>query len=878
MKVFALLSLGALAVSAAVRVPVAFEPNRGQWGAGPEFLAHAAGYTVSLRGGAAEFLFRGARVSARLAGARAARPSTEQPLPFTSTYLVGPSSRWRRDIPAFGAVRYAGIYPGIDVRYYGAAGSVEYDFEVAAGADPGRIRLDIAGARRVSLDEGGDLLIETTAGTLRQRRPVAYQETGGARRDVAVRYVLSGNRVSLRLGEWDRRRALVIDPALTWAGYTGTAQNTMYDDAQSVAVDATGNVYVAGTTLSGAGDDDIFVVKMDPNGNVLNRVSIGGEANDDGYGVAVDSTGAVYVVGSSDSVYWQISTTYASLGTDAFYAKIDPTFSNFVYAGFYGGGSTDVAFSCKVDAAGNLYFGGQTASTNLPLTRGAPQMTQAGGWDGFIVKMDPSGSLLFGTYLGGSGDDYVYSVAADATGNIFAAGHTGSTNLAATSAALQQSAQGGVDAFVAKYAAAGSLSWLTYLGGSGDDEATSIAVDASGAVVVVGGTASTNFPTAAPYQPASAGGARDMFVSRISPDGSKLLWSTYLGGSGDDLANSVGLDAAGNVYIAGSTASTNFPNSSAWQTSNKGGTDGTVSELSADGSQLVFSSYLGGAATDYVNSLALNCTAGLVVAGSSQSTNFPSTLGSAPALSYSQGAAIGFVAKVAAGTASPTIATGGIVNAATSSASPVSPGSLVSIYGTSLAGAIGGAASTPLPNSLNGVSVTVNGATVPLLYVSPGQINFQLPFETAPGTASATVTSGCGPSVAVSFPVAAAAPYLLLGAGGDALVQNQDYSFNSPSNPAPKGSIVTVYLIGIGPLDKPVATGAATPVDYFNATLPSHALIGGFDTNIKFLGMTPNFVGLTQANLEVPNLSPGKYPVVITVNGVDSNAATMYVK
>ena len=139
------------------------------------------------------------------------------------------------------------------------------------------------------------------------------------------------------------------------------------------------------------------------------------------------------------------------------------------------------------------------------------------------------------------------------------------------------------------------------------------------------------------------------------------------------------------------------------------------------------------------------------------------------------------------------------------------------------------------------------------------------------------MNSGCGASQPVTFPVASAAPYLLLG-GNDALVQNQDSTFNSEANPAPKGSIVTVYLIGIGPLDKQVATGAATPSDLFSARLPFKALIGGFDTSVKFLGMTPGFVGLAQANLEIPNLSPGKYPIVITVNGIDSNAATMYVK
>lgn len=877
MRLLAVILLAGLPGFARVPIPIAFEPNRGQAGSGAEFIAHAGGYTVTLKGGSAQFITRGSRVSASVQGGRPSRPEAEQPLPGLSNYLVGRRSQWRHDIPMFGRVRYPNIYRGIDLVYYGTGGALEYDWVIAPGADPRQIRLDFQGARGIRIDADGDLVIETPSGNLRQRRPAIYQEVGGVRHPVAGRYLLRGSTVGFQLGGYDRSRALVIDPALTWAGFTGTASTTAFDDAQSVAVDPAGNIYVAGITVTNAGDDDTFIVKLDPNGALVKRVTMGGEGDDDGYSITVDSTGAVYVVGQSGSVQWQISFQYSGQGYDAFYAKVDPTFTNFVYAGFFGGEGGDLAFSCALDASNNLYFAGATSSARFPVTRGA-QVALAGGIDGFVAKLDATGAQLFTTYLGGAGDDYAYSLATDGAGNVYVTGQTASANIAVTAGAFQQNTGGGLDAFVAKYSSAGSLAWLTYLGGSGDDEANGIAVDGSGSPVVTGGTTSTNFPTAAAYQPASAGGARDIFVTRLSSDGSKLAWSTYLGGSGDELGNAVALDNAGNVYIGGTTNSTNFPSNFGWQGTNRGGADGTVTELSADGSALLFSSYIGGTSADYVNSLAVNCTAGLIVAGSTQSANFPGTLGSAPNLNYAAGAAIGYVAKVAAGTSSSTIATGGIVNAATSSPSPVAPGSLVSIYGTTLAGSIGSAASTPLPTNLNGVTVTVNGATVPLVYVSPGQINFQLPYETATGTASATVNGGCGASAPVTFPVASAAPYLLLGAGGDAVVLHLDNTLNSASNPAPKGSIVTVYLIGIGPLDKPIATGAATPRDYFNASLPNKALIGGFDTSVKFLGMTPDFVGLAQANLEIPNLSPGKYPVIVTVNGIDSNAASIYVK
>jgi uncharacterized protein (TIGR03437 family) len=862
------------------KLPVAFEPNRGQAAAPVEYLAAARGYTLSLRSGNAELVGHGSRISASLTGGLKSRAEAEAPLPGVVHYLLGPDpSAWHTGIPTYARVRYRQVYRGIDVLYYGQDGRLEYDFVVAPGADPRQIRIAWRGARGLHLDSAGDLVLETAAGAIRQQHPAIYQDVAGLRREVKGGYVLRGNTVRFQVAQYDRGLPLIIDPAITWAAYSGA---TVLDEARAVTSDASGNVYITGSALATRGDTDCFVVKLDPTGKQVWRVLVGAQdGDDDGYAIGLDGSGNVYVAGATASDLFptvNATQTLSGQGTDGFIAKLDPTGSNYVYSNYLGGSSDEIVFSLAVDANSNLYVGGATLSVDFPVTRTGAQRVNGGGIGGFIGQFDSTGKLIYCSYLGGGGDDFVLGIGLDGAGNMYVTGSTASTDFPATASAFQPKIGGGTDAYVAKLAPGGAITWATYVGGTGDDEANGIAVDAAGAAYITGGTASTNFPTASPYQGANAGGARDIFVSKLSPDGAKLAYSTYLGGTGDELGNGIAVDRGGNAYIGGTSNSTNFPSISAFQGALKGGADGVVAELSAAGDTLVFSSFLGGTGNDFVESVAVNCVSGLVVAGTSGSNNFPATVGTA-VLNYAAGDTTGFVAQVAAGAASTTVAAGGVVNAATSSSAPVSPGSLISIYGTLLGSGVAGASSTPLATSLGGATVTINGTPAPLVYVSPGQINAQLPYEIPAGTASATVTAGCGTSAAVPFQVVPAAPYLLLGADGSALVQHQDFTFNAQNNPAKTGSVIVVYLIGIGPLDNAVATGAAAPADKLSsATLPVKVTIGNSDTAVKFLGLTPGFVGLAQANLVVPVLSPGKYPIVITVNGVDSNAATMYVQ
>ncbi|MFL6256857.1 MAG: SBBP repeat-containing protein, partial [Pyrinomonadaceae bacterium] len=301
-------------------------------------------------------------------------------LPGRSNYLIGADARaWRTDVPAFDRVRYESVYKGIDAVYYGRQGRLEYDFVVAPGADPARIRLRFDGARATRVDEDGDLVIEAEGGDVRQQRPVAYQEVEGVRREVAARYVVDARgRVRFELGEYDRGRTLVIDPVLVYSSYLGGAD---IDQGTSIAVDSSGSAYVVGSTVSTdfPGPGSLQAAKSDFN--------------------------------------------------DAFVVKLSTDGKSLVYATYLGGNGDDFGNAVAVDAAGNAYVGGFTGSGSFPVTQGSFQTSKDGGLDAFLAKLNPTGTgLVYSTYLGGNGNDQAASVAVDAAGAAYVAGRTDSFN------------------------------------------------------------------------------------------------------------------------------------------------------------------------------------------------------------------------------------------------------------------------------------------------------------------------------------------------------------------------------------------------------------------------------------------------------------------
>src|SRR6266404_1709113 len=527
----------------------------------------------------------------KLVGANPAAPGERlNVLAAKSNYFIGNDpARWRTNVSNYARVAYRGAYPGVDLIYYADQGELEYDFVVAPGANPKTIALAFDEAKKMRVDSRGDLVLTTTTGEVRQHKPLVYQEANGVKQEVAARYVIRNNhQVGFELAKYDATRSVVIDPVLSYSTYLGGNQE---DYASDIAVDSLGNAYVTGTASSmdfpttpaslrsvkNNSRDDVFVTKLNPAGTaVIYSTYIGGNDNDNGNGIDIDADGNAYVTGSTTSIDFPTTagafqTRYGGGLSNPFVLKLSNTGTALVYSTYFGGATSahDFGQRIAIDNQGNAYVTGRTGSDTFPTTVGAFQPAFGGGeselgitgTDAFVTKLNSSGTaLIYCTYLGGKRIDYGAGIAVDSSGNAYVCGSTGSTDFPTTSAALQRTAAGRGDAFVAKLNPTGSaLIYSTYLGGGSYDYGSGIAIDSSGNAYVTGSTDSTDFPvTSGAFQTTLAKGS-DVFVTKLSDSGASLIYSTYLGGSSSENGASIAVDIFGNAYVTGGTSSRDFP-------------------------------------------------------------------------------------------------------------------------------------------------------------------------------------------------------------------------------------------------------------------------------------------------------------------------------
>lgn len=727
-------------VSGYDKLPLSFEANQGQVDPQVRFTTNGKGYSLFLTDTEAVLALskepvRGPRtivgkasrakedrqpevVRLQLSGANPnLRVAGASQLPGTANYFIGNDpSKWQHKVPTYAKVKYANVYDGVDLIYYGNQRQLEYDFVVAPNADLKPIRLHFAGASRLKLDSNGDLEVIARNGQLAFHKPVLYQTIDDRRQSIDGAFrLLARNTITFVVGAYDHSKPLVIDPTLVYSTYLGgsgiqgRAGVFPGDIGTAITIDINGNTYVTGQTFSTefpvthvgyqtTSHDPLlgqaFVTKFNAAGTALEYSTyLGGSGDsfygDAGLGIAVDSFGDAYVTGFTNSIDFPVSKNayqhrdsaiHSTLvASAAFVAKLNPQGNELIYSTFLSGtgvewlagaapyGMGDQGQGIAVNSHGEAFVIGTAASTNFPTTQGAFQdhnksVKSIAGTNVFVTKLNRDASdLIYSTYLGGSGNscyqcqagDIGAAIAIDDSneGLAYITGSTFSQNFPVTRDAFRKknlafNENAGLamspapNAFITKLNATGSaLEYSTFLGGSVSDAGTGIAVDGSGYAYVTGTSYSKNFPvTQGAFQEFNKGASKSLsnaFVTKLNPTGSELVYSTYLGGSGNshylgDIGAGIAIDSSGNAFVAGTTGSWNFPiTSDAYQQTNKGKSGGNafLTEFDPEGSQLVYSSFLGGAGSDTVYAIAIDLLGNAYVTGTTSSEHFPITTG-----------------------------------------------------------------------------------------------------------------------------------------------------------------------------------------------------------------------------------------------------------
>lgn len=957
-----MLTLGALALSLALH----FEPNQGRLGPETKYVAVSAGYSVALSDTGVTLLFpSGKALTMKLPRTRL---QAEDLQTGVSNYYAGPDrSSWRTGIPHFGRMRYRSVFHGVDLAIYGNGRQVEYDWLVSPGADPARIRFSFQGCSDAHLDPNGDLVLTVPGGELRHRRPLIYQVVDGVKRPVGGGFV-SGARgqFGFRVDKYDRSKALVIDPTLVFAsGFGGvgySAHSAPYsitpDAATGVVLDGLGNIYFSG--FSAAWNFPLlnafgpvppacqncawawqFIAKLSPDGkDLLYSTFVAGPVYPNGYdspvlpsmafpsgrSIAADASGNVYVVGSTTgasfpSVNGQPVTTAG--GSDVFVMKLNPA-GQLVGATLLGGQGNDFGNSIVLGADGGLYVTGTTESSDFPTTYSAYQLQPAPSFAIlFVAKLNPAvigggassaSAVIYSAILGRGSAPLI---ATDSSNNAYVAAQSVWPWWSTTPGAFQSAPPAlGAGVYVterivlAKVNPSGTkLLYATYFDGSGADYVKGLAVDASGSAYLSGYTTSADLPTTSgSLQPQPPAGYEGGFVARFSADATKLIYATYLGGTGGrDYNYGLAVDSAGNAYVGGASQSADFPIRNGTQVSLENwpclvyydpssvspegveycASAGTLTVLNAQGSAIVWSTFLG---SGTVMDVALD-SAGNVYAAGADILLKGATLGSSATNS------VGVVKFAPQGTPVQ-FSWNGLTNGASFTPGLPGPGGLASVFvhGVAVSGAVA-ATGFPLPTTLAGVSILVDGTPAPILVVADlgsvngvatQQINFQVPFEasvitrppaiTPPGTNYPHVVElRYGGLSTYAAPQNVGPGIFMLPDGTPAIQHGADYSLVTTSNPVVKGETIVVYATGLGSVVNGPATGmpATGPAPIspscgaatINAPTPPGGTAQSSFGNVVYAGLTPGYAGLYQLNVAtLPNLPSGTIDFQIDYN------------
>ncbi len=587
-------------------------------------------------------------------GANRLRPRGKEQLSYYSNFFYGnDSSKWCTEVPNYQEVYYENIYDGIDLRYYLSQNGLKYDLIVHPKADPGQIRIRWDGVDSLEMNDRGDIIIKTPSGNLIDGAPFIFQDfTGSTQQVIGTFKIINEMEYGFEiLDNYNKHEILVIDPdvELEYSTYLG---GTDVDSGNSIAADSLGNAYVTGRTKSsnfptstGAynesynTDYDVFVTKLNPSASDLGYSTfIGGDEDDIGYSIKVDSTGNVFATGETESSDFPVTngaydTVIGTSYSDVFILKLSSDGSALSYSTFVGGNNDDIAYDIAIDINGNAFVVGKASSTDFPTSIGAYDDSYNRNRDCFVLKLNQTGKkLIYSTYLGGDSSDYGYGIDIDPSGNAYVTGYTSSDDFPTSINAFSRTIQGNqFEIFVSKLNNLGSdIIYSTFVGGTGTDIAYSIKVDSEDNAYVAGWTRSSNFPiTDGVYDDSYGGGTMgDCIVFKLNETGSKLIFSTYIGNSSDDNIYDLALDSIGNVYITGDTRSSNFPvTPDAYQSSRQSSRDGFISKLSGDGANLIYSSYLGGDDDDYCKSITSDPNGNVYVTGYTESSDFPNTPG-----------------------------------------------------------------------------------------------------------------------------------------------------------------------------------------------------------------------------------------------------------